>query len=150
MRRPPGTGPVGWRDAGWHGVAIPALVGLLVAVGALALLDAAQVADPDEQPPAPARDAGAPGASPSGRAVFARMGCGNCHAFGAGNSTAEHGAPNLDRAVAGHTRRSLREKSLHPYGRTPPDSFTVMPTDFGSRMSEGELDALVDFLLDER
>jgi mono/diheme cytochrome c family protein len=74
------------------------------------------------------------------------MGCGNCHAFRAGNSEGIH-APDLDAALAGYSREALKAKILDPYGRVPPGTFTVMPTDFGRRMSDAELDALVTFLL---
>lgn len=82
----------------------------------------------------------------SGRAVFARMGCGSCHTLAAAGSKGEIG-PNLDTRLGGHTRESLIAAILVPPSR---GSFPGMPTDFGSRMDARELDALVDFLLAAR
>ena len=42
----------------------------------------------------------------SGRAVFARMGCGSCHSLAAAGSTGEMG-PDLDSALEHHTRATL-------------------------------------------
>ena len=82
-------------------------------------------------------------ANPGGLAVFNRMGCGGCHELAAANSSGPI-APNLDEELPGHTRESLRVAILTP----PPAS--VMPEDFGERMSEAELEALIDFLLASR
>ena len=147
--------PPAGRSTGWRTAAVAVLVGLLVAAGALLALGPAAVDDPTGGGDSASTGGGdaasrdARSEEKAGRALFARMGCGNCHAFRAGNSTGS-GAPNLDAALARHTRESLREKIIAPYGRTPPDSFTIMPTDFGRRMSEEDLDALVTFLLENR
>jgi mono/diheme cytochrome c family protein len=82
-------------------------------------------------------------ANPGGLAVFNRMGCGGCHELAAANSSGPI-APNLDAELPGHTRESLRVAILTP----PPAS--MMPEDFGERMSEAELEALIDFLLASR
>jgi mono/diheme cytochrome c family protein len=104
-------------------------------------------------------DAAAPTASKGlvrhdeGRSVFARMGCGNCHRLAAANATGQIG-PDLGRRLRGHTRASLREKILDPYPELPeevPDTLmTIMPRDYGERMSDAELDALISFLLRSR
>jgi hypothetical protein len=93
--------------------------------------------------PAPAAPAPAPGARAEGRLVFARMGCGSCHHFAATDSRGVIG-PSLDHRLAGHTRASLTAQILSP------DPSMLMPTDFGQRMTEAELAALVDFLLAAR
>jgi cytochrome c551/c552 len=82
-----------------------------------------------------------------GRAVFARMGCGSCHRLAAAGSTGTIG-PNLDDRLAGYTAGSLAERIVRP----PSDggSFSAMPDDFGERMSDADLDALVAFLLATR
>jgi hypothetical protein len=49
--------------------------------------------------------------------------------------------PNLDERLPNHTRESLTAQILSP----DPDGF--MPGDFGERMTDAELTALVDFLL---
>jgi cytochrome c551/c552 len=83
----------------------------------------------------------------SGRAVFARMGCGSCHTLAAAGSMGQIG-PNLDARLARHTRASLIARITAP--PSDPEGFTMMPTDFASRMDARELDALVRFLLAAR
>jgi mono/diheme cytochrome c family protein len=75
-----------------------------------------------------------------GLAVFTRMGCGGCHRLAAAQSSGPIG-PDLDARLPDHTRESLRAAILSP----PP--LAAMPDDFGERMSDAELNALVDFLL---
>ena len=76
----------------------------------------------------------------AGLAVFTRMGCGGCHQLAAAGSTGPIG-PNLDERLASHTRESLTAQILSP------DPAGFMPDDFGERMTDAELTALVDFLL---
>jgi mono/diheme cytochrome c family protein len=83
----------------------------------------------------------------SGRAVFARMGCGSCHTLAAARSAGNIG-PNLDERLGRHTRASLIARITSPPSGA--DSFSAMPTDFGSRMNARELDSLVRFLLSAR
>jgi cytochrome c oxidase subunit 2 len=83
----------------------------------------------------------------SGRAVFARMGCGSCHTLAAAGSMGQIG-PNLDARLARHTRASLIARITAP--PSDPEGFSMMPTNFASRMDARELDALVRFLLAER
>ncbi len=82
----------------------------------------------------------------SGRAVFGRMGCGSCHTLAAAGSKGQIG-PNLDRALDRHTRATLIARITAPPSA---EGFSAMPTDFGTRMNPGELDALVRFLLAAR
>jgi mono/diheme cytochrome c family protein len=82
----------------------------------------------------------------SGPAVFARMGCGSCHALAAAGSTGQMG-PDLDTALEHHTRATLIAQITAPAGD---GGFSAMPDDFASRMSSAELDSLVDFLLAQR
>lgn len=86
--------------------------------------------------------AGAEQAHP-GRDVFARMGCGSCHRLAAAGSSGDFG-PNLDKRLAGHTAESLRAQILAPRVGY------LMPTDYRDRMTDRELDALVEFLLASR
>jgi mono/diheme cytochrome c family protein len=81
-----------------------------------------------------------PAGHETGFAIFNRMGCGGCHRLAAANSTGPIG-PDLDARLPHHTRESLRTAIL-----TPP-ALAAMPDNFGERMSDAELDALVDFLL---
>ncbi len=125
------------------------IVGAVVAIGAYLALGAMLDGGGSGRATVSASRPTEAGASTSGRSLFARMGCGNCHAFRAGNSTGS-GAPDLDVALAGHTRRSLKAKIVDPKPERGSDSFGVMPEDIGRRMSEEELDALVTFLLESR
>lgn len=68
------------------------------------------------------------------------MGCGSCHHLTAAVSSGQIG-PDLDLALPDHTRASLTAKIRAP-GET-----SMMPSDFGARMSDADLDALVTFLL---
>jgi cytochrome c5 len=83
-----------------------------------------------------------------GRAVFARMGCGSCHRLSAAGSEGGIG-PDLDERLAYHTRASLAAKIVDP-SEGLGEGFSVMPDDFGSRLSDDELTALVEFLLGAR
>jgi cytochrome c551/c552 len=83
----------------------------------------------------------------SGRAVFARMGCGSCHTLAAAGSRGQLG-PNLDARLGRHTRASLIARITAP--PSDPEGFSMMPTNFGSRMNARELDSLVRFLLATR
>jgi mono/diheme cytochrome c family protein len=82
-------------------------------------------------------------ASPAGRDVFFRMGCGGCHTLGAAGSHSPIG-PDLDAALPDHTRESLIAQISEP------GPASVMPNDFASRMSDAEMSALVEFLLASR
>lgn len=81
-----------------------------------------------------------------GRSVFARFGCGTCHRLSAARARGPVG-PNLDDALPRYDREALAAKIVDPYADGPPDGFSMMPTDFGERMTDRELDALVSFLL---
>jgi hypothetical protein len=76
----------------------------------------------------------------SGLAVYSRMGCGSCHRLAAARSSGRIG-PNLDDSLESYTADSLKAQILAP--RQP----SLMPTDFGERMTNAEVDALVGFLL---
>ena len=115
----------------------PLIAGLVAAATAFVLLTAG--GGDGSAPPA----TGAPG-KPDGQAVFARMGCGGCHALAAANAHGEIG-PDLDARLPSHTAASLRAQILDPARNA---AFAQMPGDFGRRMSRAELDALVAFLLD--
>ena len=90
--------------------------------------------------PAPAGDAAA------GKQVFATQGCSSCHAFSAAGSTGTVG-PNLDEALKGKDVAFIRESIVDPNKQIakgyPP---SVMPQDFGQKLSPTQLDDLVAFL----
>lgn len=147
-RRASGARPEPARTPAWRDAPVPLGVGVLAAGAAFALIDSPS-SDPRTGRAHLVADRPASETAPSGRAVFARMGCGSCHAFKAGHS-AGAGAPDLDVALAAYTRRTLTAKILDPYPDSPPTSFRVMPQDFGDRLSRAEVDALVTFLLEAR
>jgi mono/diheme cytochrome c family protein len=134
--------------------AVPLAAGLAAAAAAFAVVAATsddggspggdgggRQAPEDSRPTAPAAPASP--ARTAGLEVFTRMGCGGCHRLAAAGSTGPIG-PDLDTRLPGHTRESLTAAIL-----TPPAG-TIMPPDFGRRMSDAELGALVDFLLSAR
>lgn len=110
---------------------IAAAVAAVVAFGAVMLLSG----DRDE----PVRAASAT----PGLEVFNRMGCGSCHRLAAARATGPIG-PSLDESLKSHTAASLKAKIVSP------GEMSMMPQDFGQRMSEADLDALVGFLLASR
>jgi mono/diheme cytochrome c family protein len=125
---------------------VPVAVGLAVAAVAFATVS---LADGDETaPPRAAQVTARAMAAPSlGRTMFARMACGSCHHLtAAGTSNDFDIGPDLDSELAGHTRASLRAQILGPDNA---GSIGAMPS-FAGRMSDGELDALVTFLLRSR
>jgi mono/diheme cytochrome c family protein len=89
--------------------------------------------------PAPAAPP-VPEGQEAGLAVFTRMGCGGCHTLAAAGSTGPIG-PDLDQRLPNHNGESLTAAILSPRAGS------IMPEDFGERMSDDELATLVDFLL---
>lgn len=85
------------------------------------------------------------GWSDEGRRIFAAMGCGSCHQLAAAGSTGMIG-PSLDERLAGHDSASLVDSIV----RAPRRNLGTMPDDYGKRMTDAELDALVSFLLASR
>ena len=95
----------------------------------------------DEPPTTAARD----DPIAHGRALFARMGCGSCHRLAAGAGIGPIG-PDLDVMLPSYDAKALRAKIADPYPAGATGSFVRMPA-YGGRLSDGELDALVAFLL---
>ena len=132
------------RDALGAGLGAAALAFAVVAL-AIGIDDGSRGEGAASATAAPAT--GAPAGHESGRAIFARMGCGSCHTLAAAGSTGQIG-PNLDGRLGQHTRASLIARiTASP---SAPDDFSAMPTNFASRMNARELDALVRFLLAAR
>jgi mono/diheme cytochrome c family protein len=113
---------------------LPLLAGVLAAAVAFG---AVMVLSGEEEPTM------TPAAEDTGLALFNRMGCGSCHRLAAADSAGTIG-PTLDGRLKSHTAESLRSKIIAPGGTG------VMPPDFGRRMTDDELDALVTFLLASR
>ena len=123
-------------------LALPLAAGLVVAGLTLAILAlSAGIGGGDASTTAQV----AAGESKGGRALFARMGCASCHTLASTGSTGTFG-PNLDQRLGAHTAASLKATILDPPGRHG----LAMPKNFGTRMSDAELDALVSFLLASR
>jgi mono/diheme cytochrome c family protein len=125
-------------------------VGAVVCVAVFALIAAVagiEGESEDVNGRAEAEPAPAPREVEAGRRLFARMGCGSCHTLAAAGSQGEIG-PDLDERLPAHDRKSLTAVITDP----PSDGsgFSGMPTNFGTRMSPGELDDLVSFLLAAR
>jgi cytochrome c oxidase subunit II len=118
------------------GAAAAAVVVLTTGDGGGQATETERVAGPAATAPAQR----VPTGEDAGFAVFTRMGCGGCHRLAAAGSTGPIG-PDLDARLPGHTRESLTAAILSP----PP--YAAMPDNFGDRMNEAELDALLDFLL---
>ena len=126
--------------------AVPFAAGVAAAVAAFAVVllttdDSGNGRAPEgRQVAAPAPAGEVPEGHEEGLAVFTRMGCGGCHRLAAANSTGPIG-PSLDARLPSHTRESLTAQIVSP------SLGSIMPEDFGQRMSDAELAALVDFLL---
>jgi mono/diheme cytochrome c family protein len=126
--------------------AVPFAAGLAAAAAAFTVVllttgdDGNGRAPDSEQVAAPAPADDVPAGHEEGLAVFTRLGCGGCHRLAAAHSSGPVG-PDLDERLPGHTRESLTAQILSP-GR-----LSMMPDDFGERMNDEELTALVDFLL---
>lgn len=87
--------------------------------------------------PGPARSA----AAPPGLQVWAANGCGSCHTLKAANARGEIG-PNLDASLTGWSRARVIDAIVNP-----PSS--MMPQDFGTRLTQPQLRALADLLTQE-
>jgi mono/diheme cytochrome c family protein len=111
---------------------VVAALAAAVAFGAVMLLSSSESRAPERV-----------ASSTPGLEVFNRMGCGSCHRLAAAGSNGPIG-PNLDEVLQSHTAESLKAKIMAP-GETG-----AMPSDFAERMDDGELDALVSFLLASR
>jgi mono/diheme cytochrome c family protein len=119
-----------------HAVPLAAALAAATAAFAVVVLTTRENLTTNERPTVNGRETQP---ASDGLAVFTRMGCGGCHRLAAAHSTGPIG-PNLDDRLPSHTRESLTAQILSP-------SSEAMPGDFGERMTEAELTALVDFLL---
>jgi cytochrome c551/c552 len=129
-------------------LALPMAAGLTAAIATFAIVMAVD-GGADEREGAGQAAAGQVAAAPAGgRALFFEMGCGSCHELAAAGSSGTIG-PNLDERLAAHDASSLKSTIVNPPG-SGVDTFSVMPDNFGERLSDGELDALVGYLLAAR
>jgi mono/diheme cytochrome c family protein len=128
-------------------LALPVAAGLVAAAVTFAVVTAV---DGDDEREGPGQPAAAPrAAAPAdGRQSFFQMGCGSCHRFADAGSTGTIG-PDLDERLAGYDRASLVQTIVTPPGSGGGD-FTLMPDNFGERMTPRALNALAAYLLAAR
>ncbi len=87
---------------------------------------------------------GGPAGSDDGAAVFASAGCGGCHAFEPAGSDAAVG-PSLNELEGDEA--SIRESIVDPSATLAPGyQDGVMPTTYGSSLTDEQVDALVQYL----
>jgi cytochrome c oxidase subunit II len=102
--------------------------------------------DKQKQPASAQGGGGTTAAKPDGAQVFADNGCGSCHTLAVANATGTVG-PDLGKiknATAAFIRESIVDPNKDVTKGFPPNT---MPQDFSSKLSEDELDALVDYIL---
>jgi cytochrome c oxidase subunit 2 len=92
--------------------------------------------------------AGGAGGEVDGQASFDQQGCASCHTLADAGSSAQVG-PNLDTVLEGADAEYVRTAIVEP-NQEISEGFQpgVMPQDYGERIPEAELDALVDYLLE--
>jgi cytochrome c oxidase subunit 2 len=91
----------------------------------------------------------------AGRALYQRYGCNACHVLGDANATGQVG-PGLDgigtraagivpgQSAEDYLREAIVDPNVHIVGGYQPN---VMPQDYDARMSDQELEAMVQYLL---
>jgi cytochrome c oxidase subunit II len=87
------------------------------------------------------------GGAADGRALFDQQGCTGCHTLVDAGSTAQVG-PNLDTVLKGVDADFVRTAIVDP-NQEIAEGFQpgVMPQDYGEQLSDEQLNALVDYLL---
>ena len=128
-------------------LALSVAAGLVAAAVTFAVVTAV---DGDDEREGAGQAAAAPrAATPAdGRQSFFQMGCGSCHRFADAGSTGTIG-PDLDERLAGYDRASLVQTIVTLPG-SGGGGFTVMPDNFGERMTPRALNALAAYLLAAR
>jgi cytochrome c oxidase subunit 2 len=91
---------------------------------------------------------GGGGGAADGQAIFEAQGCASCHTLADAGSSAQVG-PNLDTVLEGVDADYVRTAIVDP-NQEISEGFQpgVMPQDYGEQLSDAELDALVDYLLE--
>jgi mono/diheme cytochrome c family protein len=94
----------------------------------------------------------APTGAAAGKALFEANGCGGCHTFAPAASTGKVG-PNLDNLAAdaqkanrGSLEAYTRESIKHPNVYIVPGFQAGVMPDFGSKLTDSQIDDLVSFL----
>jgi len=85
------------------------------------------------------------GASVQGKELFTQQ-CGSCHTLADAGTTMELG-PNLDNVLPGLSADEIRESIVDPNAEIA-EGFqpNVMPDDFGERLTDPQIDGLVEYL----
>jgi mono/diheme cytochrome c family protein len=95
-----------------------------------------------EQPPPPAAE----GNAAAGRQVFASAGCGACHTFQPAGTNATVG-PDLSEVLSGKDAAFIHESIVDPNAEVAQGYQPgIMPENFGTQLSEQQLNDLVAFL----
>jgi cytochrome c oxidase subunit II len=92
---------------------------------------------------------GGQGAGPDGEEIFTAQGCGSCHTLAAANAS---GTVGPDLGNLSNTDEAFVKESIVKPGAVVTGNFPegVMPEDFGDKLSDEELDALVSYLLESQ
>ncbi len=98
-----------------------------------------------EQWVAEQRRAAEAGAAVQGKQLFTQQ-CGSCHALADAGTTGETG-PNLDNVLRGKNAEYVREQIVNPDSIITPGFQPVMPKDFGERLSDPQINSLVEYLV---
>jgi len=94
------------------------------------------------------RQAASAGGTAQGERVFADQGCGSCHVLAAAGATGQVG-PSLDETLPGLSADAIRQSIADPNAQIAPGFQPgVMPPDYGEKLSDEQLDALVQYLMD--
>jgi cytochrome c oxidase subunit 2 len=93
------------------------------------------------------RAAAAAGAN-QGKSLFTSLGCGGCHVLQDAGSQGQVG-PNLDNVLADADEQFVRESIVEPDAKIA-EGFQpgVMPKTYGEQLSDQQLDALVEYLIE--
>ena len=85
---------------------------------------------------------------PPGRRIFVETGCGSCHRLAEAGTSGTTG-PDLDETLDGRSEEFVRTSIVDP-DAVVADGFSpdVMPSDYGDRLSNRDLEALVEYLGD--
>jgi mono/diheme cytochrome c family protein len=85
---------------------------------------------------------------PPGRRIFVETGCGSCHRLAEAGTSGTTG-PDLDETLDGRSEEFIRTSIVDP-DAVVADGFSpdVMPSDYGDRLSNRDLEALVEYLGD--
>jgi cytochrome c oxidase subunit 2 len=91
---------------------------------------------------------GGRGGGPPGRRIFVETGCGSCHRLADAGTNGTTG-PDLDETLEGRPESFIRASIVDP-DAVVAEGFSpdVMPSDYGDRLSNRDLEALVEYLGD--